>query len=119
MNSKSRREHQSIATWANIAWVGGVVLFVSAIAWWYGRSNYPEASTPKSLHMIRALYTACSSRNFDRLATVEKLVIEAGEQGELTDEERASFAEIIATARDASWEQAADASYRFAQDQVR
>lgn len=96
-----------------------LLLVVLAYAWWSLRPNYPEVSSPENLTLMRALYTACSSQNAERLSKVERAVDKEHESGRMTPQEHESFASIIALARAGDWTSAADESYRFAEDQVR
>jgi hypothetical protein len=89
-----------------------------AVVWWPGCRKYPEVTSPRSLTLMRALYTACSSRSPERLAKVERGVAESGGET-MTDRERAAFRSIIEQARGGDWEGAERAAFRFAQDQVR
>jgi hypothetical protein len=90
-----------------------------ALVWWPGCRKYPEVTSPRSLTLMRALYTACSSRSPERLAKVERGVEDAAGGGAMTDSERAAFRSIIEQARGGDWEGAERAAFRFAQDQVR
>jgi len=92
---------------------------VAFIAWWATGKKYPLVSSEESLYLMRALYTACSSQNDQRLAVVEKKVAEAADGGQMSADERAAFEEIVAYARAEDWERAAGESYRIARDQVR
>lgn len=106
----------TISHWA----MGGACLVAVAVAaWsWFGKS-YPETTSADGLKLIRALYTACSSRNEARLSRVEKEVAKLDTQGKLSEAERAAFGSIIEQAQTGDWETAIDQSYQFAQDQVR
>jgi hypothetical protein len=112
-----RRRAGSVQVWT----IGGAILLLAvlAYAWWSMRPNYPEVSSPENLTLMRALYTACSSQNTERLSKVERAVAEEHGSGRMTLQERESFASIIALARAGKWTSAADESYRFAEDQVR
>lgn len=101
-------------------WGGiGVLLMAAILGWWRSGEEYPAVSSPESLHLMRALYTACSSRNDARLATVEENVGGAMARGLLDEAEYQAFEKIIALARSGDWPSATSESYRFAQDQVR
>lgn len=81
--------------------------------------RHPEVTSAENLTLLRALYTACSSQNLERLDKVEKEINRTRSAGLLTDEELASFEAIIAEARGGEWDEAARESYRFAEAQVR
>jgi hypothetical protein len=83
------------------------------------QARHPEVSSAESLTLLRALYTACSSKNPERLEKVEQEVNRTQSAGKLTDEELESFQAIIAQAREGAWDEAARESYRFAEAQVR
>ena len=102
-----------------VAGFGAVALVVGVGIWWAGGKKFPPVSSEESLHLMRALYTACSSQNDQRLAVVERKVVEAADAGQMSAEERAAFEEIVGYARAEDWERAAGESYRFARDQVR
>jgi hypothetical protein len=102
-----------------VAGIGAVALLVGIGFWWASGKKFPPISSEESLHLMRALYTACSSQNDQRLAVVERKVVEAADAGQMSAEERAAFEEIVSYARADDWERAAGESYRFARDQVR
>lgn len=84
-----------------------------------GCTRYPRATSKESMVLIKALYTACSSRDVRRLDRVEKAIRKEADEGKLTPEEAAAFQRIVEQARAGEWEDAASASYAFATAQVR
>lgn len=103
-------------------WILGVaILSLSILGFvgWFMKPHYPEVTSPDNLTLMRALYTACSSQNLERLDRVDRAVTKTYASGNMTQPERDSFAGIIAQARGGDWHAAAQASYRFAEDQVR
>lgn len=99
--------------------IGLGLFFALAVAiWWLASTTYPKTSTPESLQLMRALYTACSSKNETRLAKVEQSLAEAFRTQQVTDNERIAFESIIDVAKKGDWKQAAQDSYRFAADQL-
>lgn len=96
-----------------------VLLTLTAMWFWLSGRTYPEVSSPESLRLIKALYTACSSQSQQRLTSVEQEVIKTHSAGKLGDGERDAFARIIQQAQIGDWSRATSESYRFAQDQVR
>lgn len=115
--TRQRETDSSRAVW--LAGIGVCALLIAFLAWWATGKKYPPVSSEESLHLVRALYTACSSQNDERLAVVERKVVEAADAGQMLADERAAFEEIVTYARAADWERAAGESYRFARDQVR
>ncbi|HMP61361.1 MAG TPA: hypothetical protein PKD86_18630, partial [Gemmatales bacterium] len=84
-----------------------------------GCKRYPEVQSPEGLRLIKALYTACSSQSKERLAKVARAVSQAREQGKVSAAEADALDAIITQAEAGDWRGAADASWAFAQDQVR
>lgn len=122
MSSKRRTANSHESKSAAIIGIGTVVavlLIVALLLWWRSSPAYPEVSSPESLQLMRALYTACSSQNSTRLSEVERKVSEAEKGHLLVDAERNAFTSIIALARQGDWQSAAARSYRFAKDQIR
>ena len=120
MSSKKRSAKSS--DWTSTFVFAGISLLLVAVAivvWWRSGREYPEVSSAKSLYLMRALYTACSSKNADRLSAVERGVESAKEEGSMSEAEYLAFVSIFARARDGAWNSAATESYRFARDQVR
>ena len=102
-------------------WIMGAsaVVVLLLLVWLWNSKNYPEATSADGLHLIKALYTACSSQSEERLAKVEKEVLTIDRKGMLTQAEREAFESILYNARAGEWHKATAASYQFAQDQVR
>ena len=121
MSSSGRKRGNSESQGAAVWWMGfaGVVIFAALVVWLRSGREFPEVSHPEGLHLMRALYTACSSQNAERLSLVERKVTEAADEGVLTEVESVAFREIIARAQSADWADAAAKSYQFARDQVR
>jgi hypothetical protein len=98
--------------------VAGVLFIPVAVFWWPGCRQYPPVSSPESLTLMRRLYTACNTRDPQRLAGVEQRLAELEQDGKVTPEEKAGFERIIGMARAGDWEDAEKAAFKFAQDQV-
>lgn len=94
----------------------GLLLFLMLAA---GCQRYPGVTSKDGLVLIKALYTACSSQSPQRLAKVEAAAAKALAEGRISAQEHEKLAEIIAKARGGNWDAAADASWAFAQAQVR
>ncbi len=99
--------------------ITALLIVLIAAYFFFARREYPEATSTESMQLIKALYTACSSRNADRLASVDKQLATIRSEGKLQDREFDAFKSIIAQAEQGDWKKAADACYQFAQDQVR
>lgn len=120
MNKKSRGRGANGAPISVRRVAGGACLVAIVVAaWWWMGESYPETTSAEGLKLIRALYTACSSRNEGRLARVEQAVSELEAKGKLSGAERDAFSSIIRHGQTGNWEKAIDYSYRLAQDQVR
>ena len=119
--SKKARGHATSGTANVILWLmaAGCLAAVLLVAWWWTSKSYPETTSSEGLKLIRALYTACSSRNEERLARVERELTELENRGALSEAERAAFGSIIEQAHTGDWKAAIDESYQFAEDQVR
>lgn len=66
----------------------------------------PPAVEFENLHLISSLRTACSAKNEQWLAGVEKAVNLRHEEGGMSDAERDHFAKLIVLAREGKWEEA-------------
>jgi hypothetical protein len=89
------------------------------LVWWPGCRQYPEVSSKEALTLLKQLYTACNTRDPARLSRVEQRVEKVAREGKLTPKEQDAFRRILARAKAGDWKQAEQASFRFAQDQVR
>jgi len=89
-----------------------------AVIWWPGCRRYPPVSSKESLELMKLLYSACNTKDEKRLAEVENGVEQLTREGKMKPAEREGFDKIIRMARAGKWEQAEDAAYKFAQDQV-
>jgi hypothetical protein len=96
----------------------GVLLIPLLVIWWPGCRQYPAVSSRESLELMKLLNTACNTRDPKRLAGVEKGVEKLTREGKMPPEERAGFDRIIGMAKAGKWEEAEQAAFRFAQDQV-
>ena len=94
-------------------------LFAAVLFWFAGCSKYPEVQDGRSVELIAALRTACSSQNPDRLQRCEQAIKERRAAGDLPDAEYEAFQAIIAKARAGEWEEAEMETYEFQEAQVR
>ncbi len=93
-----------------------LVFLVSACV---GCREHPQVTSRESLDLIKQVYTACNTRNPDRLSKCKVKLGELSEQGLLTDRERTSFETILKSAEAGDWNTAQASSLQFARDQVR
>jgi hypothetical protein len=113
---RARGDGSNIGPWV----LGTAALFATVcLVWFWNSKSFPEVSSGESLRLIKALYTACSSKSDKRLAQVEKELTAIETQGKLTEAERDAFDLIITHARAGDWLEATSASYAFAADQIR
>ena len=102
-------------------WLVGAMVILAiplAVIWWPGCRQYPPVSSKESLELMKLLYSACNTKDEKRLAEVEKGVEQLTREGKMKPAEREGFDKISRMARAGKWEQAEDAAYKFAQDQV-
>lgn len=112
-----RRDFELVRRWWTAA--AAVALSIVAVAiWWPGRRDYPAVTSREALYHLKLLHTACGARDERRLAEVEAGVERLSGDGTLTVAERAGFNSIIGLAKEGNWEQAQQAAFKFAQDQV-
>jgi hypothetical protein len=97
----------------------GLLAIPVLVLWWPGCRQYPEVTSKESLKLIKQLYTACNTRDSDRLAKVEERLAKIEADGKMSEREVDAFRAIIDLAREGEWERAERASFKFAQDQVR
>lgn len=91
---------------------------VVTLLWWPGCRQYPPVSSRENLDLIKLVYTACNTKNPQRLAMVEAKIDNAARSGEMSPQEEAGFRKIVALARGGDWQAAEAAALRFAQDQI-
>ena len=84
-----------------------------------GCREHPAVTSRESLDLIKQVYTACNTRNSQRLEKCRQAYAELVEKGMLSEAERASFTRILDTAASGDWETAQASSLQFARDQVR
>ncbi|MCC6511329.1 MAG: hypothetical protein IT423_19665 [Pirellulaceae bacterium] len=84
-----------------------------------GCREHPQVTSRHSLDLIKQVYTACNTRNPERLTRCRQKYDQLVAQGELSDAEQASFQRILQSADSGDWPAAQSASLQFARDQVR
>ncbi|MBA4191683.1 MAG: hypothetical protein C0467_27200 [Planctomycetaceae bacterium] len=106
---------------SNSRWLVGVLVLLTiplVVIWWPGCRQYPAVTSKESLEAMKLLYSACNTRDPVRLGQVEQRVEKLVREGKMTPAESASFGRIVAMARAGNWQEAEDAAFKFAQDQV-
>lgn len=106
---------------SRLRWLLGAMALLAiplAIIWWPGCRQYPPVTSKESLKLMKLLYSACNTKDPQRLAEVERRLAELEQQGKLSPEEKAGFDRIIGMAKEGNWEKAEAAAFKFAQDQV-
>ena len=89
-----------------ITWGGGVLALIIVICCFMQGCQQFGTVSPKAYEVAIALYSTCNRKDNSRLATVEQLVTQSVQAGELTATEEAWFRDMIATARAGEWETA-------------
>lgn len=107
---------------SRLRWLLGVLTVTTltvVVVWWPGCRTYPPASSPEALTLMKQLYTACNTRNLDRLTKTEQRANQLEQEGQLTAQERAAVQRIIDQAKAGDWDRAQRESLKYAEDQVR
>ena len=84
-----------------------------------GCREHPRVTSRESLDLIKQVYTACNTRNPERLDKCKVALEELISSGELSEAEQASFEKILELADAGEWQAAQSESLQFARDQVR
>lgn len=106
---------------SKLRWLLGVVVLLAVplvIIWWPGCREYPPASSPEALEVMKLVYTACNTRSEQRLTEAEKKASQLAQEGKLSAQEQALIGEWITKARAGGWDEVADAAFRYFEDQV-
>ncbi len=109
----SRPSSSPISRLVQVCVVGCLLLLMA------GCRERPQVTSRHSLDLIKQVYTACNTRNPERLARCRQKYDQLVAQGELSDAEQASFQRILQSADSGDWPAAQSASLQFARDQVR
>lgn len=83
-----------------------------------GCREHPRVTSRESLDLIKQVYTACNTRNVQRLDKCKADIAELSQSGQLTVAEKNSFERIMQLAEAGDWEKAQLKSLQFARDQV-
>lgn len=97
----------------------GIILIGLGLISQTGCNSQPRVSSPEVMQLIRQVYTACNTKNAERLQNTQSRFNELVISGTLTELEQRAFQEIFGLARDGNWEKAQDRAFSFAQSQVR
>lgn len=84
-----------------------------------GCNPQPRATTAESMELIKQVYTACNTKNTERLEKAEARLKTLVDQQLISEDERVEFESIIAQAREGQWEKAQNRALSFAETQVR
>ena len=84
-----------------------------------GCREHPRVTSRESLDFIKQVYTACNTRNGERLSACRKKLDELVSEGQLSEAEQQSFRGILSSAESGDWESAQRSSLQFARDQLR
>ena len=84
-----------------------------------GCDHPPEVTSAKSQELILRFYTACNTRNPERLKAAKQVFQELIDAGKVSASEQTRFNQLVELTDQGRWEQAADKAYAFSQAQVR
>jgi len=84
-----------------------------------GCTTQPRATTAESMELIKQVYTACNTKNTERLERAEVQLKTLVDQQLISEDERVEFESIIAQARAGQWEKAQKRALSYAKAQVR
>lgn len=100
----------------------GLILFLSTMtlaSMFVGCGSVPTVTTPESQELILRFYTACNTKNPERLKSAIEIYRGLIDKNLVSLQEQASFNEVISLAEKGRWQDAADEAYAFSQSQVR
>ena len=98
--------------------VAGLLTVPLLVIWWPGCRQYPAVTSKEGMQQMKLLYSACNTKDTERLGRVEQGVEKLTREGKLSPAEQEAFAKIIGMAKSDDWERAEKAAFKFAQDQV-
>jgi hypothetical protein len=99
--------------------LNGGALGVLVILLLVGCNTQPRATTAESMELIKKVYTACNTKNTERLEKAEAELKTLVDQQLISEDERVEFESIITQAREGQWEKAQNRALSFAEAQVR
>jgi hypothetical protein len=94
---------------------GAIVVATAALP---SCNRSPAVSSPESQRLIQRFYTACNTRNSERLEAAIQTYEQLIAQSKVGQAESEIFDRIINLARNDQWEQATETGLRFAEGQV-
>ncbi len=68
-----------------------------------GCREHPQVTSRESLEFIKQVYTACNTRNAQRLSACKSKLDELVAQGQLSEAEQKSFRGILSSAEAGQW----------------
>ncbi len=84
-----------------------------------GCREHPKVTSRESQDLIKQFYTACNTRNIERLNECQTKLQQLETEGAISPAESESFNRILQQARAGDWSNAQANSLQFARDQVR
>lgn len=102
-------------------WPGltNAVLCILVMLLLVGCNPQPRATTAESMELIKQVYTACNTKNTERLEKAEAKLKTLVDQQLISEDERVEFESIIVQAREGQWEKAQHRALSYAEAQVR
>ncbi len=100
----------------------GLMFFLNTItiaSVFIGCGSAPMVTSPESQELILRFYTACNTKNSERLKSAIEIYRGLIDKNLISLREQASFDEVISLAEKGRWQDAADQAYSFSQSQVR
>jgi len=98
--------------------VAGLLVVPLLLIWWPGCRQYPALTSKEAMQQMKLLYSACNTKDAERLGRVRQGVEKLSREGKLSPAEQEAFAVIVGMAKAGDWERAEKAAFKFAQDQV-
>jgi hypothetical protein len=96
----------------------GLLAVPVLVVWWPGCREYPPVTSRDALTQMKLLYSACNTKDVERLTRVELGAAKLAREGKLSPPEQEAFAHVIGLAKGGEWTDAEAAAFKFAQDQV-
>jgi len=103
------------------AWPGltNAVLGILVLLLLAGCNAQPRATTAASMELIKQVYTACNTRNMERVEKADAKLKTLVDQQLISEGERVEFESILSQARAGQWAEAQRRALSFAEAQVR
>ncbi len=109
--------------WSNIRSLSATIFSLSAtfigLLVLAGCNTQPRATSAESMDLIKQVYTACNTKNLERLDAAEVKLKLLVEQQLISTPEQEEFEAIVAIARERKWEESQRRALAFAEAQVR